>query len=565
MKEEIPYITQETIIEPSQPLTFPLDNLIPEIVSRANMESSFDYVVSHLDHEDQRKHMRPKKKYYVERLIKEIGDGSFRITPDDIRTLEVTDGPKRRVVQCPTVYHRVGCHAIMVVVEKYLYPTMIKNTGASIKGRGMHWLFHIIEEDFAAVPELMQYYYQSDICHYYDNISQLIMKSQIREYISDPVLLPMLYNFVELLQQGLSKGLRSSQCFANLHLSKIDHKLCGMVKHYTITKDGEEMDILVGVGEKVIDGQDVRFLYYRYCDDIVMFAATKKELWLLRIELVAALAELGLQVKTNEAVRPLSEGNDFLGFVNFGTHARIRKRTKKKFAKAIKRVKSRKRRQNLIGSFFGMASHADCRHLLKKLIAPSEYKRLKHKRKMKDFGEFKLKQTTLDGKKNFRGNKISPRDLSAQGFIVVDFERGVVARRDKDDYNRRLQDAAARGISPTIVEKPKEKYVMQVIYHPDLQDVWCNRTTLAVALDKIAKDNRNNHGVILRKLWSGDRDIWSNLDQLESAGEVPFFSSIEMDYTGQYPKAYFVSPAKYGMRPATDDELDYLLKLLNLK
>jgi len=66
---------------------------------------------------------------------------------------------------------------------------------------------------------------------------------------------------------------------------------------------------------------------------------------------------------------------------------------------------------------------------------------------MKDFGEFKLKPTTLDGKKNFRGNKIYPRELSGQGFIVVDFERGMVARRDRDDYNRRLQDAASRGIS----------------------------------------------------------------------------------------------------------------------
>lgn len=361
------------------------------------------------------------------------------------------------------------------------------------------------------------------------------MKAQIREYISDPILLPILDNFVEVLPEGLSKGLRSSQCFANLHLSKIDHKMCGLVKHYTISEKDKEKEITVGVGEKIINGKTIRYLYYRYCDDIEMFAKDKKELWLLRNILVAELEKLGLQVKPNEAVRPLSEGDDFLGFVNFGTHARIRKRTKKKFAKAIKRVKSRKRRQNLIGSFFGMASHADCRHLLKTLLAPSEYKRLKHKRKMKDFVEFKITPTTLDGKKNFRGNKISPRELHNKAFTVVDFERDVVSRRDKDEYQRRLQDASARGVNPDLVEKPKTKYIMQIIYNG-----------------------------CLHKVWTGDRDIWNILDQIEEEGELPFFASIEMDYSGQYPKANFVSPAKFGYSTPSEQEVQQLLKQFNL-
>lgn len=540
MKEEIPYMTgSEGKETPSLP-SYPLCNLISEIVDRANMESSFDYVVSHLENAGQRDHMRPKKQIYVERLIQEIGSGTFHIGPDDYRTLEVTDGPKRRIVQCPTVYHRVGCHAIMVVFEKYTYPILITNTGASIKGRGMHWLFHIIEEDLKNVPEQMQYFWQGDICHYYDNISQDIMKAQIRKYVSDPVLLPMLDNFVELLgpDNGLSKGLRSSQCFANLHLSDIDHKMCERVSSYVITENGiEEVKMVyIGQGELTINGQKVRFLYYRYCDDIVMFAATKKELWLLRDYLVTLLAELHLTIKASEAVRPLSVGNDFLGFVNFGTHARIRKRTKQKFARAISHVKSRKRRQSLIGSFFGMAAHADCRHLLKKLIAPSEYKRLKHKRKMKEFGQFKIEPTTLDGKKNFRGNRISPRELDRKGFIVVDFERNGEARRDKDDYQRRLQDASARGIDPNLVEKPKQKYIIQIIFNG-----------------------------ALRKMWTGDRDIWNILDQLEEEGELPFFCAVEMDYSGQYPKANLVSPSKFGERTPSDEEVKALYDKFNLK
>lgn len=537
MNEDIPYMTPEP---PSEAITwqFPIPDLTTEIVDRANMESAFDYVVSHLENSGQRDHIRPKRTQYVDRLITEISTGTFRITEKDFRTLRVTDGPKERIVQCPTVYHRVGCHAIMTVFEKYTYPTLITNTGASIKGRGMHWLFHVIKEDMSRVPEFMKYFYQCDVCHYYDNINQRIMKWQIRQYTSDPILLPQLDNFVELLPEGLSKGLRSSQCFANLHLSDIDHKMSARVRNYVFTENGIEecVPVAVGQGEITLKGQKVRFLYYRYCDDIVIFAPTKKELWLLRDYLVSLLAEKGLQVKPSEAVRPLSEGNDYLGFKNYGTHALIRKRTKQKFARALARVKSRKRRQKLIGSFFGMASHADCRHLLKTLLAPSEYKRLKFKDKMKDFGDFKLNPTTLDGKKNFRGNKISPRELDGKGFIVVDFESDVVARRDREEYQRRLKDASVRGVNPDLVEKPKTKYIIQIIYQG-----------------------------ALRKMWTGDRDLWNILDQIADEDGFPFFAAIEMDYSGQYPKANFVSASKFNITAPSDKELESILNRFNLK
>lgn len=265
---------------------------------------------------------------------------------------------------------------------------------------------------------------------------------------------------------------------------------------------------------------------------------------MLRDYLKSLLEELELTIKPSEAVRPLTVGIDYLGYNTFVddnrqdrvVYSRIRKRTKQKFARRIKEVKSRKRRQSLIGSFFGMAAHADCRHLLKKLITPNEYKKLKHKRKVKDFGELKIASTTLDGKKNFRGSKINPRELDKQPFILVDFEREVVPRREKDEYQRRLQDADLKGLSQELVEKPKSKYLCQIIY--------CGT---------------------LRKMWTGDRELWGILDQIEKAHELPCFMSLEMDYSMQYPKANFTSATKFGHTPPTIEELDYLLKQFNLK
>lgn len=390
-------------------LSYPLDSLIPEIISEENMYGSFDYVVGHLEYSEQREKYRQLRASYVEKLTAEIGSGTFCICRNDVRDIHVKDGPKERDVQAPSVYKRAGVHAIMVVVERYTYPSLIKNTAASIKGRGMHWLHHIIEEDLKNVPQLMRFYWQSDIAHYYDNIRHSLMKEVLRTYICDAILLPMLDNFVELLDEGLSKGLRSSQCFANLFLSHVDHVMLENVHSY-IQRTGE------------ID--EVRYLYYRYCDDVVIFCDNKKDLWKLRDLYVGELAKLGLRIKPNEAVRPISEGLDFLGFVQYEDYSLIRKRIKQNAARKLHKVKSRKRRQEIIGSFKGMACHADCKNLYHKLTG-------KH---MKKFSEMGVTYTPEDGKKRFPGNTVRLSSITNVPIVVLDYEKDMKTENGDDRY-----------------------------------------------------------------------------------------------------------------------------------
>lgn len=516
----------EALKEKQRQLGFPILNLISEIADWQNVYDSFDYVVGHLECAQQRENLRPKRNAYCKKLQKLLSDGSFRIGENDFRTMEVTDGPKARIVQCPSVFHRIGCHAVMVPFEKYAYATLIDNTAASIKHRGMHWLHDIIEEDLLTDPENTIYYYQCDIHHYYDSISQDIMKAQIREYTSDEMVLPMLDNFVELLPDGLSKGLRASQCYANLHLSKVDHEMCRNVAHH-ISEDGE-----------------VRYHYYRYCDDIVIIGKDKKNLWRLRDKLVELLGELGLTIKPTEAIRPMSSGLDYLGYVTYVDDSReertvysyIRKRTKQKFARRLKRVKSRKRRIALIGSFFGMAAHGDCRHLLKKLITHKEYCKLKHKRKMKDFGSFEVKPVTFDGKKSFKGEKVNCSELDRKGIIVVDFETGIIPTREQVEYNRARLDATQRGADPDMVPRPKTRTIINLI---------CEGR--------------------LRKLWTGDKEIIQMLEQLNPDTDLPFFAGVEIDYSGHYKKINFVPAAKLNLSHPTDAELKRYEAMFNVK
>ena len=119
---------------------------------------------------------------------------------------------------------------------------------------------------------------------------------------------------------------------------------------------------------------------------------------------------------------------------------------------------------------------------------------------------------------------------------MVDFESDVVARRDREEYQRRLQDASVRGVNPDLVEKPKTKYIIQIIYQG-----------------------------ALRKMWTGDRDLWNILDQIADEDGFPFFAAIEMDYSGQYPKANFVSDSKFNITAPSDKELESILNRFNLK
>lgn len=236
------------------------------------------------------------------------------------------------------------------------------------------------------------------------------MKAVIRQYISDAVLLPILDSFITLLPEGLSKGLRSSQTFGNLFISPVHHKMINLAERYFISHPDR--------------GVEVRYLYYNYCDDTTIGGYDKKRLWQLRNIYVEEMAKLGLTVKPNEAVRPLTEGLDMVGYVHYPTHSLLRKRTKQNAARKLAKVKSRKRRQQIIGSFKGMACHADCKHL---------YFKLTHHR-MQKFSEMGISYTPADGKKRFPGKVWRLSSLQNKTLEIHNYEVDLKTSQGDDRY-----------------------------------------------------------------------------------------------------------------------------------
>lgn len=154
---------------------------------------------------------------------------------------------------------------------------------------------------------------------------------------------------------------------------------------------------------------------------------------------------------------------------------------------------------------------------------------------MKQFGNFKVKKLSFDGEKNFKGKRISGRELDHKGIIVYDFEREMIPKREREEYQRRCEAASAQGVDLSLVPKPKSKYLIQLIHNGELY-----------------------------KMWTGDQELWQILEEIDAQRGLPFFVGITVDYSGQYPKTNFVDASTINVTPPSDEEVAYIFRTLNL-
>lgn len=331
----------------------------------------------------------------IAELTAKLADGSFRLGSYHERI--ICENGKVRHLQILSMYDRIAVYAVMNVVDQHLHKRYIRTTGASIKKRGTHDLRKCMQLDMDNDPEGTRYCYKFDVKHFYDNTKPEFVMWCFRRVFKDKTLLSLLDHFLHLLPEGISFGLRSSQASGNLLLSVF-------LDHFLKDKYG------------------IKY-FYRYCDDGVVLCGHKLENWLARNIVHEQIGEIDLEIKKNERVFPSAQGIDFLGYVTFnGSYSLLRKRVKKKYARKLHKVKSRKRRRELIGSFYGMAKHACCRNLFYKLTG----------KKMKSFKDLNVAYKPEDGKKRFAGAVVSIRELVNIPIIVKDFETGIKTEQGED-------------------------------------------------------------------------------------------------------------------------------------
>lgn len=368
-------------------------NIIEQIIEPKNLSDAFDYVLRGARGNTRTgRWMTEHRDEVLAKIRKDIEDGTFG--PHGYVEFTLLEGGKNRQIQSVCKSDRIALNAIMSVVERYCNPSFIADTASSIKGRGCWYLSERMLSDMKRDPEGTRYVYKCDVRKYYDSIDQDKAMFVLRRKFKDARLLTILERCVRMMSHGISIGLRSSQVIGNLYLDYyLDHKL----------KD------------------ELGVRYYRsYCDDIVIQAGSYEELTRLARVVHEQMHKAGLEIKGNEQMwdvrkRPI----DFLGYLHFADfHRRIRKRTKQRFVRCWSRVRSHRRKVELIGSFYGLTKHADAVHLFKITTGMT----------IKDFAQFGFHYEREDGKKIYDCPLVQLPDLNKEQIVILDFEEGVHTR-----------------------------------------------------------------------------------------------------------------------------------------
>lgn len=463
------------------------DELIEEIIQEDNIRNSIHVVIRGTKRKKSRigRCILKYEDKFIRSIAIKIKSGKFRTTR--YQESNVTDGPKVRRVQAIPILDRIAANAVMSVVEKHVFKKYIRTTAASIKNRGAHDLLSIILRDIKEHPEEMQYIYKSDYKKFYENICQDFMMYSLRRMFKGKILMGIFESFVRMMPKGISIGLRSSQGFGNIMLSMhLDHYI----------KDRKRWK-----------------RYYRYCDDIINGAKTKKELWdFSRINHEKA-DMMGLTIKHDERIFPIKCGLDALGYVIFPGIIRLRKRTKKNFARKIKKLKSKRRINELVACFYGMCKHGDCKNLFYKLTGVN----------MKDFKELKIKPKYVDNKKRFNVKRAEFKDFYKDKIIIRDYEIGVPVKWQQEDYKKSVDEA--RDKMNHLLEKYKGKIPSDIKYiNPD--DIKKPEGRMIILVENEKGDKF--------KIFTGDKEIWSIIQQADEKGEIPFRTTIDKDSNNRY-------------------------------
>lgn len=291
-------------------------------------------------------------------------------TPGEYHQFYVYE-PKQRLIMALPFRDRV----VQWAIYRQLYPIFDKvfyqYSCACRKGKGTHYAADQLQYWLRKMDRSpgKTYYLKADIAKYFYRINHKRLIQIIGRKIGCQDTLDLLWTIIKkddgefgiqlgdhhfekekIKGIGIPIGNLMSQLFANIYLDWLDK----YVKHTLRVRH-----------------------YIRYMDDFVILGKSKKELHRIRKEIEIFLDEyLELKLNNKTAVRPITLGIDFMGYVIWPTHRKLRKSTKKKMRKNIK-YKKRKYEEgeieydelnSTIQSYLGILKHCNSHNLKKKVF-----------------------------------------------------------------------------------------------------------------------------------------------------------------------------------------------------
>lgn len=277
-------------------------DLFDTICSMDNLYRAFQNAKSGKGWYKEVKQIEKRPYYYLAGLQYMLRNKLFHTSEYEIFLLN--EGKKKRdVYKLPFFPDRIAQWAILQVIEPFLIANMTTDTYSAIPHRGIQPIVNDLrgyyrkkkvngKEKKVRIPSILlsdeentRYCYKIDLHHYYQSINHELLKQKYRKVFKDPDVLWLLDEIADSINTateedlielylsgevevdpntGIPIGNYMSQYSGNFYLSSFDHYIKEdlQVKHY-----------------------------YRYMDDIVIFAGTKEELWEIHGKVTAYIQE----------------------------------------------------------------------------------------------------------------------------------------------------------------------------------------------------------------------------------------------------------------------------------
>ena len=325
-------------------------------------------------------------------------------------------------------------HSIKLVLEPVIERLLIYDASAGIRGKG---------QVFAArrIKRLIRrnrgkgWFVDTDLRKFYPSIPHKVAIDALKQHVDDADFIEVFTKVIEgydseieeVLQEEVERKKLYCQRWAKGNEAPAHYDKRGITIGDPISQNTGNL-CLASVDRSMTEKYGVK-AYHRHCDDILMLAETKEQAFYFLSALNKEMNKLGFVIKASAVVAPLADPGkgiqgrwiDAAGYNYSRTNMRMRKATKKRMARLMTRVKSRKRMTELRGAYFGICKWGKCKNLWQTMKRNS----------IMSFAEFGINteviRTGKDGKRFFDCPEVKVSELAQEKtpIVVYDFENGI--------------------------------------------------------------------------------------------------------------------------------------------
>lgn len=344
----------------------------------------------------------------LSRLQKELTTMAYHTSEGHDCYRKCPCGKVRKLHKLPYYPDHITHHALMQVVMPHLIRALYQESGASVKGRGIHYAARRTArwiDEHKGAGRL--YYCKLDFVKFYESVDQQRIYDALCVMFRNDGIRYLLREAVTATERGLGIGLYPIQTLTNFYMSR----LCRLVSG----KFGVKVEV--------------------YCDDVVILGKDKREVW-RAVNYVRDYAEREMCQRLHEgySVQIIDERHalDFVGYLFFFGHTLARKRNKVKFRRKMARLKDPMARYHMAVAYKGWLEHCDGLNLWRRVMDMKSFKELRMP---------KFEKVDANGKRMLDGTRVGMGQIANRELVFMDAEFGVHSKLSGNDLATVVQVA----------------------------------------------------------------------------------------------------------------------------